>query len=204
MPYRLLLLPCRFQCAASGRELASLSALLREANATIDASKGSMQNTLAKQVGKLEAARKVSCEWQYNSCYIHVDKARCERDIYRAAAAPTIGCATNAFRRVSYFLKLVWTDIVLSVIFRCTESRESFSIFLKPPTDVYTNVIRACVVVATGYLAIVFKCVRFYELCMYGSAVLKTPICQTDCAWTKVNVLTTKKKVNRSNAYTHH
>ncbi|CBJ27827.1 hypothetical protein Esi_0085_0093 [Ectocarpus siliculosus] len=46
------------QCAASGRELASLSALLREANATLDASKGSMQATVAKQAEKLEAARK--------------------------------------------------------------------------------------------------------------------------------------------------
>ncbi|CAB1117983.1 unnamed protein product [Ectocarpus sp. CCAP 1310/34] len=46
------------KCAASGRELASLSALLREANATLDASKGSMQATVAKQAEKLEAARK--------------------------------------------------------------------------------------------------------------------------------------------------
>ena len=50
----------RFQCAASGRELASLSALLREANATLDASKGTMQATLAKQAKKLETVRKVS------------------------------------------------------------------------------------------------------------------------------------------------
>lgn len=47
------------QCAASGRELASLSALLREANATIDASRGSTQATLAKHKEKLETARKV-------------------------------------------------------------------------------------------------------------------------------------------------
>eukprot|EP00752_Nemacystus_decipiens_P010307 g9183.t1 len=46
------------KCAASGRELASLSALLREANAALDASKGTMQASLAKQARKLETVRK--------------------------------------------------------------------------------------------------------------------------------------------------
>eukprot|EP00903_Cladosiphon_okamuranus_P010345 g9788.t1 len=46
------------KCAASGRELASLSTLLREANATLDASKGAMQAALAKQVKELEALRR--------------------------------------------------------------------------------------------------------------------------------------------------
>ena len=65
------------QCAASGRELASLSALLSEANAALDASKGTMQATLAKQAKKLEAVRKVSprlgpCCPRINTFHPHV------------------------------------------------------------------------------------------------------------------------------------
>lgn len=57
-----LLLPGRNslrQFAESGRELASLSAQLKEANAALDASKRNMEGTLEEHTRMLEAVRKV-------------------------------------------------------------------------------------------------------------------------------------------------
>lgn len=47
------------QSADAGRELASMSTLLTEANAALAASKGNMEAALAKHVVALDAARKV-------------------------------------------------------------------------------------------------------------------------------------------------
>ena len=56
--YTLLPLPC-LQSADSGVELASLASRLREANAALEASKGTMEAAVAKHVRLLDSARKV-------------------------------------------------------------------------------------------------------------------------------------------------